>query len=286
MQKREYGSTGVELSVIGFGGICVMDETPEDAKRIVDRARERGINYFDVAPQYGNAEIMLGPALEPHRKDVFLACKTLKRERSEAREDLNRSLDRLRTDHLDLYQLHGIETENDVDRLLAPGGTVEYLEELKAEGTIRFAGFSAHNEEAALRLLDAYHFDSILFPVNWAVWHQGNVGRRVIDRAAERGTAVLALKALALRRWKEDEEKNWAKTWYKPADTPELASRGVRFTLSRPVTAAVSPGHEELLWLACDAADRFAPLSEAEEAAIAEEARSMEPVFSRTVTAI
>lgn len=286
MQYREYGSTGVSLSVVGFGGICVKDESGDDARRMVETARERGINYFDVAPQYGNAEVMLGPALKPHRGEVFLACKTLQREAKAARDDFNRSLERLRTDYLDLYQLHGIEGEEDVDHLLAPGGTLELLEELKQKGLVRFVGFSAHNEDAALRLLRSYPFDSILFPINWATWYQGNIGQRIVAEAEKQGVAVLALKALALRRLQEDEEKQWHKSWYKPVETPEQARKGLRFTLSRPVTAAVSPGHEELLWWACDAADSFTPLSQEEEAEIAREAHGTPPLFSREITSI
>jgi predicted aldo/keto reductase-like oxidoreductase len=153
-------------------------------------------------------------------------------------------------------------------------------------GQVRYIGFSAHNEDAALRLLDAFPFDSVLFPVNRVIWHAGNVGPRLLEAARSRGAEILALKALALRRWEEGEEHNWSKTWYKPADTFEQAELGLRFTLSRPVAAAVSPSHEEHLWWACDAADRFVPLSAAEEEAIAVAAREVEPIFSRTVVAI
>jgi predicted aldo/keto reductase-like oxidoreductase len=286
MYYRAYGSTEIELSVIGFGGICVMDESAEDSARIVARAIDLGINYFDVAPQYGNAQEMLGPALEPYRNDVFLACKTLMRERDDALAEFERSLELLRTDRIDLYQLHAIETEEDADRVLAPGGALELFSELRDRGRISYIGFSAHNEDQAIRLLEAYPFDSVLFPINWIMWSTGRIGPRLIQTAQSRGTAVLALKSLAIRRWGDGETKTWPKAWYKPAESPEEVARGVRFTLSRPVTAAVSPGHEELLWAACDAADRFEPLTEDEERAIAEEARTVEPMFSRTVTAI
>lgn len=286
MQYRYYGNTDVRLSTIGFGGICVMNESTDDARRIVDTARERGITYFDVAPQYGNAEEMLGPALEPHRKDVFLACKTLMREAPAAAEDFERSLERLRTDYLDLYQLHAIETEDDVQRVLSDGGTLQLMTQLKNEGRIRYVGFSAHNEDMALRLLDSYRFDSVLFPINWVTWYRGGIGRRLVERAAIRGVAVLALKSLAIRRWNEEEERTWSKTWYKPAESREDVTRGIRFTLSQSVTSAVSPGHEELLWKACDAADEFVPLSETEEQEIEKAAVTIDPVFSRTITAI
>jgi aryl-alcohol dehydrogenase-like predicted oxidoreductase len=294
MMTRRYGEHDVFLSVVGFGGICVMDESPEDAARIVSRAVDRGINYFDVAPSYGNAEERLGPALEPYRRDVFLACKTNIRDADGAEREFHQSLRRLRTDHIDLYQLHAIETEDEVDRILAPGGALEVLTRLRDAGDVRFLGFSAHNEDAAMRLLDAFAFDSVLFPVNWRTWHAGGVGPRLVDRARSRGAAVLALKALADRRREPDEAATYPKAWYEPVGTYAEAEMGLRFTLSRPVTAAVSPGHEELLWWACDAAAAFSPLSDAEEREIRDRAlappadagRPATPVFTRSITGI
>jgi aryl-alcohol dehydrogenase-like predicted oxidoreductase len=286
MEKRKYGSHEVYLSTIGFGGIVVKDETQEHANDLVAQAVERGINYFDVAPAYGDAQQRLGPALEPYRKDAFLACKTNLREADDAEEEFRRSLRDLRTDYLDLYQMHAIQNQEDVDRALAPGGTLELFRRLKEEGAVRFLGFSAHNEDAALRLLDAFPFDSVLFPVNWAAWFNGDFGPRLVEKAQETGVAVLALKALADRRLQEDETRPWPKSWYRPVDNWEDAQAFLRFTLSHPVTAAVSPGHEELLWWACDAADKFTPLSDAEWDGLKQRAAKQEPIFSRTITAI
>ena len=112
MESRPYGSTGIELSAVGFGGIVVMDETPADADRYVAEAIDRGVNYFDVAPSYGNAEERLGPALEPFRNRVFLACKTGKRDAAAARASLQESLKKLRTDRFDLFQLHAVTTDH------------------------------------------------------------------------------------------------------------------------------------------------------------------------------
>ena len=116
LPQREYGKTGMKLSIIGFGGIVVKDTEQKHANRIVAEAFERGVNYFDVAPTYGDAELKLGPALEPYRKKVFLACKTTERQRGGASEELKESLKRLRTDYLNLYQLHAItDVQKDVD---------------------------------------------------------------------------------------------------------------------------------------------------------------------------
>ena len=134
MEKRAYGNTGEQLSMIGFGGILVMNAEPEAAAHIVAEAVDRGINYFDVAPSYGNAEERLGPALEPYRDRVFLACKTGKRTRDEAAAELRDLLQRLRTDHFDLYQLHGLTTREELEQAFAPGGAMETFVAARDQG--------------------------------------------------------------------------------------------------------------------------------------------------------
>ncbi len=253
MEKRILGRTGAELSVIGFGGIVIRDVSPTDAAGYVARAIERGINYFDVAPGYGNAEERLGPALEPYRDQVFLACKTGKRSAREAECEFNRSLQRLGTDYFDLYQFHGVSSVEQAEQILAPGGALEFFVAARERGLIRHIGFSAHSEAAALRLLEAFPFDSMLLPVNLFCWRDGGFGQQACRAAVERGTGILALKSLAKRPVREGEEKKWPKCWYVPFDTVAEARIALQFTLSRPVTAAVCPGHAELLWLACDA---------------------------------
>ncbi|MEM2400266.1 MAG: aldo/keto reductase [Candidatus Bathyarchaeia archaeon] len=281
MEQRKYGKTNVKLSVIGFGGILVMNESQESANNIVSEAIERGINYFDVAPSYGNAEERLGPALKPYRGSVFLACKTLKRTKREAWEELQQSLKRLQTDYFDLYQLHAVTTIEEVNQIFNEGGAIEALVEAREQGLVKYLGFSAHSEEAALALLNRFDFDSILFPINWVCWHQGNFGPRVVKKATEKGVAILAIKTLAKRRLREGEDRRWPKCWYAPVENFQEALMAVRFTLSLPVTSAVSPGHVELLRWMCEAAEIFKPLSIDEEREIAEKSKGLEPIFPR-----
>jgi hypothetical protein len=125
LPRRVLGRTGERLSVIGFGGIVVMDEEQSAANRFVAEAVERGVNYFDVAPSYGNAQEKLGPALKPYRKACFLACKTTEREKTGVEKELNESLRILQTDHVDLYQLHALTTLDDVEKAFGPGGAKE-----------------------------------------------------------------------------------------------------------------------------------------------------------------
>jgi aryl-alcohol dehydrogenase-like predicted oxidoreductase len=280
MEKRKLGSTPEMLSVVGFGGILVMDETPADASRFVAAAIDRGINYFDVAPSYGNAETRLGPALEPYRKQVFLACKTGKRDAAGAEQELHESLQRMRTDHFDLYQLHAVTSDEDVQQILAPGGALETFVKARQQGLVRYLGFSAHSESAALALMEAFDFNTILFPLNWTCWYQGSFAQRVLPVARQKGLGILALKALCKRAWGKEEEHRWSKTWYSPVDTFEEASLALRFTLSLPgVVAATSPGHFELFQWMCDAAEAFTSLTPAEMEEVQQRSAGLEPIF-------
>jgi aryl-alcohol dehydrogenase-like predicted oxidoreductase len=279
LERRALGRTGEKLSIIGFGGIVVMNATAEQAAARVRAAIDAGVNYFDVAPSYGNAEDMLGPALEPHRKDVFLACKTQGRTREAAAAELDSSLRKLRTDHVDLYQHHAVTKKKDVETILGPGGAMEAFLEAKKAGKVRFLGFSAHSVEAATALLDGYAFDTILFPVNYATWNAGSFGPQVLARAREKGMGILCLKALARQPWPEGAPKRHAKCWYEPFDTPEEAGPALRFTLSHPVTAAIPPGDETIFAMALKLAAGFRPLAPAEVEAMKAKGLAAKPLF-------
>jgi len=280
IEKRSLGRTGEMLSMIGFGGIVVRDATPAEALALVKLAIDSGINYFDVAPSYGDAEVKLGPALESYRKDVFLACKTGERTRAGAREELEQSLKNLRTDHFDLYQHHAVTSLEDVDTILSPGGAMETFLEARKEGKIRFIGFSAHSVEAAMALMNRFDFDTVLFPFNFTTWHSGNFGPQVLARAQEKKMGILALKAMAKGPWQKGADRSkFPKCWYEPLITPEDIKMGLRFTLSHPVTAAVPPGEAELFKIALDLRNDLKPLKKADIIAIKEKAAAGVPLF-------
>jgi len=280
LEKRSLGKTGEKLSMIGFGGIVVMNATPEEASAAVKHAIANGVNYFDVAPSYGDAEIKLGPALEPYRKDVFLACKTGMRTKAESRKELEQSLKNLRTDHFDLYQHHAVTTLEEVDTILGPGGANETFIEAKAEGKIRFIGFSAHSVEAAMVLMDKFDFDTILFPFNYVTWNAGNFGPQVLERAKEKKMGILALKAMAKGPWQEGADRSgYPKCWYEPLTSVEDITMGLRFTLSHPITAAIPPGEEKLFRQALSVSGNLKPLRKSEIRSIKEKALKGIPLF-------
>jgi aryl-alcohol dehydrogenase-like predicted oxidoreductase len=282
LPRRGYGKADIQLSIIGMGGILLAGREQADSNRLVAESVERGVNYFDVAPTYGDAELKLGPALEPYRKKVFLACKTTQRQREAAEKELKRSLERLKTDHLDLYQLHGMtDMVKDVDAVFARGGAMEVFIEAKKSGRVRHLGFSAHSAQAALALLDRYDFDSILFPVNFACDYEKQFSVKVVETAERKGVTRLALKAMARQVWPKDDpqRKTYGKCWYQPLTDPRQAELGLRYTLSRPVTAAVPPGEEPLFRLALDVAMRFRPISDKEGKELKALASTLKPIF-------
>jgi aryl-alcohol dehydrogenase-like predicted oxidoreductase len=281
LPKRVLGRTGEKLSIIGLGGLVLADETQETADELVREAVDHGINYFDVAPSYGNAEDRMGPALKPFRKDVFLACKTLKRDKAGAAAELQSSLGKLQTDHFDLYQLHALSEVSDAEQALGPNGAIETFVQARKEGQIRFIGFSAHSVEAALLALKQFEFDTVLLPVNFVCFLKGNFGPQVVAAAKEKNMGILALKALARQPWPgQNENKDWPKCWYQPILDPEEAALSFRFTLSQPITAAVPPGDKILFRKALELAYSFEPLGPKEEERLRQIVRSLRPLFT------
>jgi predicted aldo/keto reductase-like oxidoreductase len=279
--KGKYGRTKEELSIIGFGGMVVKDVTAREASRYVAEAVDRGINYFDVAPFYGNAQERLGPALKPYRQKCFLACKTLERDAAGSAKELDESLKLLQTDHFDLYQLHALIEAEEVEQAFGPGGALETFEKARKAGKVRYIGFSAHSEEAAHAAMDRFDFDSILFPLSFPTWIKGKFGPSVYKRAKEAGMGILALKAMAHRQWPKGKKRRWNKTFYEPFDQVDQAALGLRFTLHLPVTAMIPPGHWELFRMALDLAQAGAlvPLGENERKIIKRIARQSDPIF-------
>jgi len=279
--KRLLGRTGKMLSIIGFGGIVVSEVEQSEANDAVARAIDRGVNYFDVAPTYGNAEDRLGPALKPYRSKSFLACKTHQRGKAEAEKELHESLKKLQTDHFDLYQLHALSKVEDVEKVFGPDGAMEVFVKAKKEGKVKYLGFSAHSEEAALLAMEKYDFDTVLLPINFVCWYEGNFGAKVVAKAKEREMGILALKSLAFTRIQKGEDRPYKKCWYRPVpiDNDEMVDLALRFTLSQSTTAAIPPGEPVFFWKAVELAPNYRPLTQAEEEKIRNLAKGVEPIF-------
>jgi len=279
LPRRVLGKTGEKLSVIGFGAIMLNDNPQDFANELVAKAYDLGVNYYDVAPNYGNAQEKLGPALKPYRKNCFLACKTHERTAVGAQKNLEDSLKKLETDHFDLYQLHALSSVEQVNQVFAPGGAMETIIKAKKEGKIKHVGFSAHSVDAALLAMKNYDFDSILFPINFACWNAGNFGPQVYAEAEKRGMGILALKAMALTPLEKGEQKFDKNVWYRPIQDEELMKMALKFTLSKNITAAVPPGKNTLFLKALEFMNEYKPINEEESKQLLALAKTTKPIF-------
>ena len=252
MIYRSLGNTGYQVSAVVYGGIVSMRDGQTNSDRYVAWAIEQGINYFDVAPTYGDAQEKLGQSLIPYRKDVYLACKTKQRLREGAEKEMKESLRLLHTDHFDVYQMHELLTKEDLDLAFGPGGVMELMAEMKEKGIARKLGITAHSEDVALRALELYNFDTVLFPFNWHMHMAHGMGARLLKAAKERGMGILCMKSMIERAWDEGEQSRskYPKSWCKPFDTEielerELLMAALKYAVALGVDTLIPPGNYE-----------------------------------------
>lgn len=248
MLYRKLGKTGFDISAVSYGGIVSMEDGQTASDRYVSWAIEQGVNYFDVAPSYGDAEEKLGNSLKPYRNDVYLACKTAQRLCADAEKELYQSHKLLHTDYFDVYQLHGLANMEEVDTAFGPGGVMEMVSTLKQRGIAKNVGITAHNEEAALKCLELYDFDTVLFPFNWFMNMEHGMGSRLIKAAKERGVGVLCMKAFIERAWNNQDERNssqFPKSWCKPINVEDVpfGVAAMKYALSLGVDTLIPPGN-------------------------------------------
>lgn len=248
MLYRKLGKTGFDISAVSYGGIVSMEDGQTASDRYVSWAIEQGVNYFDVAPSYGDAEEKLGNSLKPYRNDVHLACKTAQRLCADAEKELYQSHKLLHTDYFDVYQLHGLANMEEVDTAFGPGGVMEMVSTLKQRGIARNVGITAHDEDAALRCLELYDFDTVLFPFNWFMNMEHGMGSRLIKAAKERGMGVLCMKAFIERAWNNQDERNssqFPKSWCKPINVEDVpfGVAAMKYALSLGVDTLIPPGN-------------------------------------------
>ena len=275
---RPLGRTGHHSSVITLGGMTISGESQEDVNQLMDEALAAGVNHIDAAPSYGDCEVLFGKALAGRREQVFIGCKTGKRDRIGATEELHRSLERLQTDHIDLYQMHGLDDPEDRKQALGPGGALEAFQEARAEGLIRFLGITGHNPDNLLAALDEFDFDTVMFPINFILQYHG-FGTELLQEANRRGLGVLGIKPIAERRRQEGEPKRYPKCWYKPLNTNEEISLAIWYALAQPVTTIVPSASMRLFRRALATAQHWRELTKAEHEQLTRHAAETEPLF-------
>jgi predicted aldo/keto reductase-like oxidoreductase len=243
--KRKIISSGEEVTIIGFPGNALRHYDQTETNKGVRWAVEQGINLFDVAPAYGKdgeCEIKLGNALqEVDRDQLFVSCKTGKRDKKGAMQELETSLKRLKTDRFDLYQMHYLRTISEVEEAFGPGGCMEAIIQAKKQGKIRHIGFSAHTSLAALAAMKKFKFDTVMFPINYIEHFSFAFGQAVIEKAQNQGVSVLCIKSTSGGDWPKDTPKEKRDWWYKVTNDPYQLNMAVRFALSQPNVLSVLP---------------------------------------------
>ncbi|MAG37378.1 MAG: aldo/keto reductase [Dehalococcoidia bacterium] len=272
MEQRRLGRTDHRSTVLILGGAGIGRVSQAAADQAIELAMQHGVNHIDVAPSYGEAELRLKPWLARHRQDFFLGCKTTKRSKAEAWEELHRSLDRLQTSSVDLYQLHAVGTVEDLDAALGPGGAIEAFIEARDQGLTRYLGITGHGLTAPATHAEAlrrFDFDTVMFPLNYVLWSQPQYRRDaegLLSLADSKDVGVQVIKAIAHRSWGEQERTH--QTWYEPFVSEDDIARALRFVLSQPVAAAPIAGDISLWPAILDAAERYRPLAADEQEAL------------------
>jgi aryl-alcohol dehydrogenase-like predicted oxidoreductase len=283
METRRLGRTGHESSVLIFGGAALWDETPQTALDAIQMVRARGVNHFDVAPQYGKSEELVGPWLANHRDEVFLGCKTLERTCQGAWDELQRSLKVLQVEQIDLYQFHAVGDRDRLDQVLAPGGALEAFLDAREKGLIRYIGITGHGYTTPavhFEALERFAFDTVMTPLNFIQMADPQFRAdfsRLAKLATEQDVGLMIIKTFTKGPW-GNRPKTY-NTWYEPFDTPEEMQNAVNFVLSQPVTGFTHPGDLRLLPMALDAAENFRRLDDQEQAALVASAEGAMPLF-------
>ncbi len=261
MDEAPFGRTGHMSSRVIFGAAALSDVGQGVADRAIETAVRYGVNHFDTAASYGDSEKLLGPWLERNRGEVFLATKTGERRSGAARDELHRSLERLRTDHVDLWQLHNLVDEKEWEVALGPGGALEAAVAARDEGLVRFIGVTGHGLEVAARhsaSLERFPFDSVLLPYSYVMIQNPRYAadfEALARTCEERGVAVQTIKAITRRPWGGRPQDR--ATWYQPLEDPEAIGLALHWVLGREGVFLNTAGDVDLLPRVLEEASHF-----------------------------
>jgi aryl-alcohol dehydrogenase-like predicted oxidoreductase len=268
METRRLGSTGHMSTVIAFGAYAIGGMTQEDADRTIEYVLERGVNHIDVAPSYAEAELRLGDWLKRHPSpDIFIGCKTEKRDKAGAREELLRSLDRFGRDRHDLFQLHAVCNADDLAACFAPGGSMEAILEARDEGLVEHIGITGHGWQSPathLAALDRFPFATVMTSCNRMMAERPEYladWNRLLDRCTRDDIGVHVLKATAKGPWAGRTPTH--NTWYEPLTEAADVQRAISWMLTQPVTTLCSAGDASLLPGIIDAAETWQQVDQA-----------------------
>jgi aryl-alcohol dehydrogenase-like predicted oxidoreductase len=284
MEKRRFGRTGHDSTVAIFGAAALSEVSQAETDRAVEQIMAAGVNHIDVAPSYGRAEELLGPWMPRIRDDFFLGCKTMERTREGAAAELRRSLERLRVDRFDLYQLHAVTNMEELDEAMGPGGALEAAIEAREEGLTDYIGITGHGVESPAVFLEAlrrFDFDTVLFPINFVQYANPafrESAEELLTLCRERDVGTMIIKAITRGPW-NDRPKRYD-TWYEPFDDMEMVQQGIDFALSQDVTGICTAGDVRLLPLCLQACENHRPMSREQQEELIAGAAAFEPLFA------
>lgn len=281
--KAEFGRTGHHSTRVLFGAASLSRVPQRVADETLEVLLRYGVNHIDTAAGYGDSELRIAPWLKREAGRFFLATKTGKRDEKGAREELERSLDRLGVDHVDLWQLHSLADPIEWDQALSPGGALDAALVAREEGLIKWIGVTGHGSQIAAthrRSLDRFDFDSVLLPYNYvtmqSAYYRENF-EALFATCRQRNVAVQTIKAIAHRPWMEHDHTRT--TWYQPLEDPDDIDLAVWWAMGRNGIFLNSVGDVDLLPLVLDAAKRYqkAPEDSAMQSLV--ERSHTEPLF-------
>ena len=278
IRKQTFGRTGHESTVTIFGAAALGRVTQDVADATLDVMLEYGINHIDTAASYGDAELRIGPWMAQHRQDFFLATKTGERTYQEAKDEIHRSLERMRVDQIDLIQLHNLVHPDDWDTAMGPGGALEAVVEAREEGLVRFIGVTGHGLTVAAmhyRSLQNFDFDTVLLPCNYPLMQNAKYAadfERLIALCQERNVGVQTIKGITRGPWGSTERTH--STWYQPLTEQEDIDKAVSWIIGRKGLFLNTAGDVNLVPKIFNAASRFERRpSDAEMAEVMDEQR-------------
>jgi aryl-alcohol dehydrogenase-like predicted oxidoreductase len=271
MEKRRLGRLEHQSSVLIYGAAALGAVTQDVADRSIQEALDGGINHFDVAADYGDAELRLGPWMTEVRDRIFLATKTGRRDRESAWAEMNRSLERLQTDRLDLLQLHAIGDLGELDLASSSNGALEAAIRAQEAGWVGAVGITGHGHDAPATHLEAlrrYPFATVLTPLNVVLWRDESYRadyEALVAEARRQDVALMTIKTVSRRNWPEGSHHAYS-TWYEPYDAQDRITAAVSWVLSHDeVTGIPTPGDVALLRMVLQAEQNRISASEAEQ---------------------
>ena len=284
MEKRRFGRTGHLSTVAIFGAAALWEIEQKDADKVMELVIEAGVNHIDVAPSYGQAEQRIGPWMPRERERFFLGCKTMERTKQGAWEEMQRSLNLLQTERFDLYQLHAITNQEELDACTMAGGALEALVEARQQGLTSHIGITGHGVDAPRLFIEAlsrFNFDSVLFPLNFVQMSNPAFRKDVealIALCNEKDVGTMIIKTITKGPWGEKEKT--ATTWYEPFDQMEEIQSSVNFALSYEVTGLCTAGDTNVLSLVLKACQNYSPLDQSQREAMLQSGQKFEPLFT------